>query len=215
MTPNRKPLKKIALTLSLCLIVLWAVFGTGASLAWFMDTDEDIKNVFNFAEFDLMVEYRGQDGNFYDIEGSTDLFDKNALYEPGFTQVVYLKVTNLGTVPFVFKTAVTVLDYNNPINIFGQQFNLANYLVFGVTPYVGSEAEMDALVADRELAKNLATTPLSNYNSNPARLEAGQTVYMALIVYMPEEVDNNANYMGDEVPTVELGLSVSASQIKD
>ena len=36
----------------------------------------------------------------------------------------------------------------------------------------------------------------------------------ALIVRMPEEVGNVANYRGDTVPEVDLGITVKADQIK-
>ena len=45
MAQKKKPFKKIALALSLCLILLWTVLGTGASLAWFTDTDEEVKKL--------------------------------------------------------------------------------------------------------------------------------------------------------------------------
>ena len=38
---------------------------------------------------------------------------------------------------------------------------------------------------------------------------------IALIVRMPEEVDNFANYRGTIVPKVELGITVKAEQIKN
>ena len=39
---NKKTYKKLALALSLFLLILWGVLGTGASLAWFVDvSDED------------------------------------------------------------------------------------------------------------------------------------------------------------------------------
>ena len=36
--------------------------------------------------------------------------------------------------------------------------------------------------------------------------------YAALIVYMPEEVGNVANYRGTDVPQLELGIKVFAQQ---
>lgn len=36
--------------------------------------------------------------------------------------------------------------------------------------------------------------------------------YAALIVYMPEEVGNKANYRGFDVPQVKLGIKVFAQQ---
>ena len=57
--------------------------------------------------------------------------------------------------------------------------------------------------------------PLSNYSTETASLDAKGTVYMALIVRMPEDVTNMANYRGDVIPRVELGLIVTATQQKD
>lgn len=37
---------------------------------------------------------------------------------------------------------------------------------------------------------------------------------MALVVRMPEEVGNEANYRGDDIPKVELGIIVKADQQK-
>lgn len=212
---NKKTYSRIALMLSVVFLIIWGLMGAGTSLAWFVDTDEEVRNVFNFAEFELQVEYRTADGSYADLEGATDVFDDYALYEPGYTQVVYLRVTNKGTVPFDFTTAVTVSDYTTATNVFGQTFNLQDHLRFGMVN-AKTEAELDALLADRGMAAAAATTSLGNYSSDvPASLEAGKTAYVALIVRMPEEVDNVANYRGEVIPRVELGITVLATQQKD
>ena len=56
---------------------------------------------------------------------------------------------------------------------------------------------------------------LNNYATESARLKAGQTAFVTLVVRMPEEVGNVANYRGDVVPKVELGIIVKADQIKN
>ena len=210
----KKKYSRGAMAISIVVLILWSIMGTGTSLAWFTDTDEEINNIFHFAEFDLEVSYKTKDGGWESMEGSTELFDKNALYEPGFTQVVYLKVENLGTVPFKFDTAVSVTDYNPGINVFGQKFNLQDHLRFGLVSNP-SESALYEEMATRNLAVDSATTPLSNYTSDPAILDAGGTVYIALIVRMPEEVDNIANYREGVVPKVELGVIVRATQLTD
>ena len=203
--------KKVALSLSLMLILLWGLLGAGASLAWFADTDEGVKNVFHFAEFDLEVYHRLDNGQWEEIRQDTRIFDDDALYEPGYTQVVYLKIENKGTVPFDFKAAVTVTDYTWATNVLGQKFSLQEYLKFGVV-IADEEDELLQKMADRELANQAANMPLSRYATEKAPLDAKDTVYMAIIVRMPEEVDNVANYRGDVIPRVELGLIVTATQ---
>ncbi len=210
--------KKIALSVSLLLVIAWCVLGTGASLAWFTDTDEEVKNVFHFAEFDLEVSHRLPDGTWEKVQQDTKVFDDQALYEPGYTQVVYLKVENKGTVPFDFKTAVTVTNYTLATNIFGQSFQLQDYLQFGLTT-AETEAELYEKVATRDMAREVANMPLNHYYENPYSTEsealgAKEETYLALIVWMPENVTNVANYRGDVIPRVELGLIVSATQQK-
>lgn len=212
MNIRKKPMKRMALTLSLFLIVVWSILGTGTSLAWFTDTDEELNNVFHFAEFDLAVEYLDKDGEYKDLEGATKVFDDNALYEPGYVQVVYLRVKNNGEVPFKFKTAVRVSDYTEATNYYGQRFLLQDHLKFGIVA-ANTPEELNALVGTRDGAVSYADMPLNRYDTDYAKLEAQATVYIAIVVRMPENVGNVANYRGDDIPRVELALTVTASQL--
>lgn len=216
MKPQAKktPYKRIALALSLCALIVWCILGTGASLAWFTDTSPEINNIFHFAEFDLVVSHRLTDGKWQEVDSQTKIFDEEALYEPGYVQVVYLKVENKGTVPFEFYTSVNVNGYIVATNVFGQEFMLQDYLKFGVTT-ADSEDAMKNSVPNREKAVEIADMPLHNYDTETAVLEPGATKYIALIVRMPEEIGNVANYRGDTVPEVDLGITVKADQIQD
>jgi len=210
---RKKSYKKIAFVLSLAAIIVWTMLGTGASLAWFSDTSGEVKNIFHMAEFDLVVSKRTEDGSYEEINAQTKIFDDEALYEPGYVQVVYLKIENRGTVPFNFETAVSVNDYIPAVNVFGRMFNLQDYLKFGVA-FAESESELEEKVTPRENATAIATMPLNNYSTEKARLKAGDEVYMALVVRMPKKVANEANYIGNTQPKVELGVIVNATQIK-
>ena len=206
--------KQIALALSLCALIVWCILGTGASLAWFTDTSPEINNIFHFSEFDLVVSHRLTDGKWEEVDGQTKIFDEEALYEPGYVQVVYLKVENKGTVPFKFDTAVNVNGCIKAINVFGQPFMLQEYLKFGLAT-ANTEEEMKNSIPDRDAAVEIANEPLHNYyKSGSFELTPGKTKYIALIVRMPEEVGNVANYRGDTVPEVDLGITVKADQIK-
>lgn len=211
---KNNPYKRIALALSLCALIIWAILGTGASLAWFTDTSPEINNIFHFSEFDLVVSHRLTDGKWEEVDGQTKIFDEEALYEPGYVQVVYLKVENKGTVPFEFYTSVNVNGCIVATNVFGQEFMLQDYLKFGVTT-ADSEDAMKNSVPNREKAVEIADMPLHNYDTETAVLNPGATKYIALIVRMPEEVGNVANYRGDTIPEVDLGITVKADQIKN
>ena len=211
---KKTPYKRIALVLSLCALLIWAILGTGASLAWFTDTSPEINNIFHFGEFDLVVSHRLTDGKWEEVDSQTKVFDEKALYEPGYVQVVYLKVENKGTLPFEFYAAVNVNGCIEATNVFGQRFMLQDYLKFGLKT-ADTEDEMKNSIPNREKAVEIADMPLKNYATETAILAPGATKYIALIVRMPEEVGNIANYRGDTVPKVELGITVKADQIKN
>ena len=209
----RKPFKKIALVLSICAIVVWAMLGTGVSLAWFADTSPEINNIFQFSTFKLTVSHRVGD-SWEKVTGETKIFDENALFEPGYVQVQYLKVTNDGDSPFRFYTAVNVNDCTPSINVYGDVLELQKYLKSGIAVFTDVD-EMNAAISNREDAKEIADEKLHSYMSETADLQPGKSAYIALVIYMPEEVDNAANHPGGITPTVELGISVKADQIVD
>ena len=222
-----KSYTKKALALSFCLMILWGILGAGASIAWFTDTDEVQKNRFYFGDMKVEVSYMTEDGSFDEVTAETRLFDDHALYEPGYTQVVYLKVKNRGDVPFDYRLAVDVNDVTIGRNVLGGRLYLPDYLKFGVEFSDDLDGLIRGVVADRVHAQGIAGIsfpnepaegaaaqyPLNTYSriDTPA-LQPGAERYIALVVCMPEEVGNEANYHGDVVPTVQMGITVAASQ---
>lgn len=209
---KKKVFTKTALVLSACLMIVWCILGTGSSIAWFVDESPEVKNIFNIGEFDLVVSHKTDKG-YEEIKNDTKVFDDEALYEPGYVQVVYLKIENKGTVAFDYNLSV-IPNLDTIVmakNVYGNDIYLPDYLKFGVA-FADSEAELEQLVATRELAKTQATAPLSTYMSEKENMEAGGVKYVAVIIRMPEEVGNAANYRGDTSPSVELGIIVKAVQ---
>ena len=166
----------------------------------------------NFAEIDLKVSYINYGITDYE-ENLTDtkIIDEKALYEPGYVQVVYLKIENETTVPFDFYTSVNVTDYTHEINVYGVTFNLQNYLEFGILTEK-TEAEITEKLESRDLANSIDFGPLSSYSTTSVELEAEGEAYAAIVLRMKETVGNVANYRGDDIPKVELGVIVSATQ---
>ena len=70
-------------------------------------------------------------------------------------------------------------------------------------------------VPDRDSAVAVADMPLHNYDTDSAVLNPGEATYIALVVRMPKDVTNIANYRGDDIPEVDLGITVKADQIKN
>ena len=211
-----KKWRKTALALSAFLFVLWWALGTGATLAWFSDTDT-VRNRFQIGRLDLDVSYKNDIVTTYtSLESTAKAFNDQALYEPGYTQVVYLKIDNNGDVDFKYKVAVTVEDVDLGKNMWGQDIYLPDYLRYGVV-FAETETELVEKLSDRLEARNEATKTWGNLGTwseiSPYDMDVGdESHYVALIVYMPEDVDNRANYRGVTVPTVKLGISVFAQQ---
>ena len=205
---------KIALMLGVVLLVLWGVLGTGASLAWFTDEDVELKNVFNFAEFDMELEYKNHNMDKYEpVDLDTNIFAEDALYEPGYTQLVYLKVKNVGEAEFKYKLSLDVRDYTLGKNIFGGDIYLPDHLRYGVL-FSDSDEGLTRALAQESAKEKMEFLKLNTYTLNDEVVVApGEERYVAVVVYMPESVDNVANFRGDVVPEVKLGVTVFAHQL--
>ena len=213
---HKKKWTKAALAFSACLFVLWWALGTGATLAWFSDHDE-VRNEFQIGLLNLDVSYKNDIVTEYTpLEGATKAFNDEALYEPGYTQVVYLKIENNGDVDFNYKVAVTVDKVITGKNAWGEDIYLPKYLRYGVV-FGESEDELQEEVKNRLEARTHAPNDWGALDTwseiSPYTFEAGENAhYAALIIYMPEEVGNVANYRGFTEPRVELGITVFAQQ---
>lgn len=211
---HKKKWRKAVLALSALLFVIWWALGTGATLAWFSDRDE-VRNEFQIGLLDMNVSYKNDVVTEYtSLQNATRVFNDKALYEPGYTQVVYMKIENNGDVDFKYKLAITVKHESEATNVLGGTFKLSKYLCFGAV-FAETEAELKEAVKDRLAAREQAVYyPLDTWSEvSPYVFETKEKPhYCALILYMPEEVGNIANYRESVIPEVQLGISVFAQQ---
>lgn len=206
---NRK-MTKSALAISALLFMLWWGLGTSATLAWFTDTTDPVRNEFYIGDLDLDVDFKNDVvTNYTPLEGSTIVFNDKALYEPGYTQVVRFRIGNNGDIDFNYKMSVTVKGVTKGVSVLGNEIYLPNYLKYGAV-FAESEPELD-----RKLAQGIADVYMldtwSKVSDYTLKADADPH-YAALIVFMSEEVGNEANYRGFNVPQVELGITVFAQQ---
>lgn len=211
---KKRTITKTALTLSVLLLIVWSAFGAGTSVAWFADTTPVQRNSFIIGELDLSVYHKVGD-TYKVVENDTKLFDDNALYEPGYVQVVKLKIENSGNVDFDYKLSIDI-DKSSVVlgmNEAGQSIYLPDFLKFGVI-FSDTEASLNRDTAKliAQLDASVALEDYTEIRSLEANATEDNAEYAALILYMPEEVGNAANYRGDVIPRIELGLAVLASQ---
>ena len=206
---KQKHTKKALLASGLSLLACVALL-LGSTFAWFTDSAASGRNTITAGNLDVELYVMDDAGNYQPVSKDEALFDDSALWEPGHTEVVYLKVANEGTLALKYQLAVTVAGETAGTNVAGESFKLSDYLMFGAVE------GQDTKFASRGAAIAAVTNPasLSNY-SKPGNLVKDSEDYVALVVYMPETVGNKANYKtGTTAPSIQLGVSVTATQDK-
>lgn len=211
---KRKKITKVALILSVVLMIAWSILGTGATIAWFTDATPAIKNSFVIGQLDLDVYYKNDiEKEYAPVERDTEVFNRYARYEPNYTQVVYLRVENNGDIPFQYKFSVDLIGSEDSVNVYGLPLHLPKYLRYGVV-YGDSEADLTRQLAQYYADHDMEYLAFNQYSKvDDVIVAPGGARYVALVVYMPWETGNEANYMtGQKIPQVFLGLTVFAQQ---
>lgn len=209
---------KRALLTSVLALVLSLAMLAGSTFAWFTDTASTGVNRIVSGNLDVGLQYWGvgEDGQkkWLTAEDSKKLFDENALWEPGYTQIVYLKVKNNGNLALTYAMQITPVHETVGVNVDGEEFKLSDYIKFGWTAFT-VDGDGAPVALDREAAQTgvgdgaqLGTT-LHRQAAEP--MEAGAEELVALVAWMPENVGNEANYSTVQ-PTIELSLKVLATQ---
>ena len=209
---------KRALLTSVLALVLSLAMLAGSTFAWFTDTASTGVNRIVSGNLNVGLEYWGvgEDGQktWLTAENSEELFDKNALWEPGYTQIVYLKVKNNGNLALTYAMQITPVHETVGVNVDGEEFKLSDYIKFGWTTFtVNGDGAPVAL--DREAAQtgvgDGAQLGKTLHRQAAEPMAAGAEELVALVAWMPENVGNEANYSTVQ-PTIELSLKVLATQ---
>lgn len=209
---------KRALLTSVLALVLSLAMLAGSTFAWFTDTASTGVNRIVSGNLDVGLQYWGvgEDGKktWLTAENSEDLFDKNALWEPGYTQIVYLKVKNNGNLALTYAMQITPVHETVGVNVDGEQFKLSDYIKFGWTTFTVDENEKPAALgrsAARDSVGGGAQLGTTLHRQAVEPMEADAEELVALVAWMPEDVGNEANYSTVQ-PTIELSLKVLATQ---
>ena len=205
---------KRALLTSVLALVLSLAMLAGSTFAWFTDTASTGVNRIVSGNLDVGLEYWDKESGWLDAEDSKDLFDENALWEPGYTQIVYLKVKNGGNLALTYAMQITPVHETVGVNVDGEEFKLSDYIKFGWTTFTADE-NGTPVALDREAAQTGvgegAQLGKTLHRQAELPLKAGAEELVALVAWMPENVGNEANYSTVQ-PTIELSLKVLATQ---
>ena len=211
---NKKTSRRALLT-SVMALVLCMVMLVGTTFAWFTDSVTSGVNTIQSGNLDMELMYSTDMTEWKEVTSETPLFDDNALWEPGYTQVVYLKVVNKGTLALKY---MTEFSHNYRVtrgkNVLGDYYYLGDYLKIGV-------AETDAKFDNREAAQaaiagsEKSLTKGVQLTEGWTEVKAGEeTKPFAVVLYMPTTVGNEANAKSKTwiSKLFDIGLEVTATQ---
>lgn len=219
---TKRALLMSALSLLMCISML-----IGSTFAWFTDSVTSANNIIQSGTLDVVLEYKTNwSDKWATVDENTKIFKDGALYEPGYTEVVYLRVSNAGSLALKYLLSFNIENDKKSTNVYGEEFRISDYLYVGT--YVQDEyrdgfndadIRMPAMFGDRKSALNNVTlTKLKDAASiirkNSPILPGKDTAHVvAIVLTMPETVGNEANTMpGVEAPSIELGVNLLATQ---
>mgnify|MGYP004572102599 FL=1 len=211
---NNKKATKRALLTSVMALVMCVVMLVGTTFAWFTDTASTAVNKIQAGNLDVELEYSKDFSEWTKVTDTTKVFEESTLWEPGRTEVVYLRVKNAGNLALKYTLGIYKLYDNSGKNVLGNKYNLSDYVKLGAVEtdakYENRAAAINAVDAEAKTLKSLGDTGFIG-----TKLEATDTKTYAMVLYMPTEVGNEANPKNADpyyAAKVSFGIRVSATQ---
>jgi len=214
---------------SLLMMLLSCSMLLGTTFAWFVDSETAQVGTIQSGtlQFDMRYALQPEEGGelvWHDAEDGAAFFGEGALWEPGYTGVVYIQVTNTGSLALKYRCSVQVTDNVIGLNQSGEKIDLRNYVQIGVTAPVSVPFENRAAAVSKALNMQLLNNQISGrregvaYSTDASEADqgtliaAGETRMFAVVVQMPDGTGNAANYVGDTAPSFKLRITVDATQ---
>ena len=208
-TKTKKALRGSLFALFLCIVLL-----IGTTFAWFTDTASTGVNKIQAGNLDVELYYSKDCKEWKKVTSETYLFDDNALYEPGYTQVAYVKVKNAGNLALKYNLAINSTDDQRGKNVYGEYYHITDYLMMGAVNTDSAYDSREAAKAAVEDSANIIKSGAQLTDSETAVLNPGEeTSPFAVVLYMPETVGNEANPKSKTWSAkVKLGMTLLATQ---
>lgn len=196
--------------LSLVSLLLCCSMLLGTTWAWFTDSVTSTNNRIVSGTLDVDLEYYNN-GSWEDVTETTNVFKEDTLWEPGHTEIVYLKISNLGSLALKYDFGINIVAETPGINVMDGSFRLSDYIYFGVEE--GKQPEYSGREEAIAAVSSSAAPLNAGYNKRASMNSGAPELYVALVVYMPETVGNVANAKaGTPAPTINLGITLKATQ---
>ena len=215
---NRKSTKR-ALLGSVVAMVLCLAMLVGATFAWFTDTASTGVNKIQAGNLDVALEYSTDFKIWNKVTDTTKLFEDSTVWEPGRTEVVYLRVKNAGTLALKYTVGMYNINEGRGKNVAGEFYYLSNYVKLGAVEttaaYADREAAINAVNAEARTLKSIGSSAIIGEDQMVMLAPEADAKTYALVLYMPTEVGNEANPKNNDpywASKFSFGISVNATQ---
>ena len=215
---NRKSTKR-ALLGSIMAMVLCLAMLVGATFAWFTDTASTGVNKIQAGNLDVALEYSTDFKTWNKVTDTTKLFEDSTVWEPGRTEVVYLRVKNAGTLALKYTVGMYNINEGRGKNVAGEFYYLSNYVKLGAVEttaaYADREAAINAVNAEARTLKSIGSSAIIGEDQMVMLAPEADAKTYALVLYMPTEVGNEANPKNNDpywASKFSFGISVNATQ---
>ena len=210
---SSKSTKRALLTSALAILMCVAML-IGTTFAWFTDTASTAVNKIQAGNLDVQLEYSKDFAEWKKVDDTTKVFEDSTLWEPGRTEVVYLRVKNAGTLALKYTLGLYNLYESRGKNVAGDFYYLSNFVKLGAVEateaYADRAAAINAVDAEAKTLNDIRDKGITGET-----LESNDTKTYAMVLYMPTEVGNEANPKNADpywAAKVSFGIRVSATQ---
>ena len=212
---TKKRSTKRALLLSALSLLMCVSMLIGSTFAWFTDSVTSKNNIIKSGNLDVKLEYRVQkNGTWTDwdeVDSRTDIFGYDN-WEPGCVAIAQFRVTNVGSLALKYQMTADVYEETPGVNVKGEEFLLSDFLY---TEVVAADATREQILASttgkRLKAPVRSDVPNTDLVVSARNLEKDQEEVVALAIWMPTTVGNEANHNGTQ-PSITFGINLIATQ---
>ena len=211
---------KSALLTSVVSLFLCVAMLVGSTFAWFTDSVTSGQNVIKTGTLDIKLEYsvleNGVWTDYAEVTDTTDIFGYDN-WEPGYVEVAKFRITNIGSLAIKYSLTADVYSETAGVNVNGDEFLLSDYLY---TEVVAVDATREDILASTTGSRLKAPIPVSTdpsivnddlIVSNSNLLQKNAVEEVALAIWMPTTVGNEANYR-EVQPSITFGINLVATQ---
>lgn len=139
---EKNPLLQTYFVSLLSLILCVGMF-MGTSFAWFTSDVTSADNQIYVGSLDLTLEHKTGVDAWTKVEGGHKILNPDIFWEPGYTAIEWLKLTNTGDLSFHYRLKMASIDPNNVLGEIGQYF-----VVYACEGTYNKPASFEELQAD-------------------------------------------------------------------